>query len=424
MNGYPVELLDEYMRLQEVANDHQIRGIITFRNHLDIDKFKKAVRKSFQYIPVLRCKYSQSGSKAHWEEINFPDEELFGIVEENLSPENIVEYVKRIIDQNRGPQIFIQVIRQEANDIVIIILNHMAFDAAGFKSYLYVLSEIYSGNAADEAALPATISPERRMKILLRNIPLRQKLFSLFRKTLTNTGTGILAENNEDIKTRLRLFQISTAEFQAIKSICKKADITINDFILALFCQSILRFGHQENIADLVIQIMIDLRRYIKEYPVSEFGNFSSMESMAIPIKNRSFLELAREISARMKKMKSNYPGIKNILIMDSLFKLLPGNMFNKILAGRILTLGVSTSNLGVIDDQKLTFGDSEVAGAYMLTSLKNQPSIQVSFSTFKESITLSVLGNYSRTNWEIIESIIDNMAREVNKLSAQWRGL
>ena len=231
MNNYRVELLDEYIRLQEVTNDHQIRGVITFQNHLDIDKFKNAVRKSFNFIPILRCRYLRTGSKALWEEINYSDDDLFGVVKANLSKENIVEYMQRVPDQNRGPQIFIRIIQQDVNDVVIIILNHMAFDAAGFKAYLYLLSEIYSHNAQEKTAATAGINLERRIKILFRNIPFRHKLFSLFRKTQDSAGSAILTGNHEDIKTRLRLFQINKAEFQAIKSICGAPPARAGDFL-------------------------------------------------------------------------------------------------------------------------------------------------------------------------------------------------
>jgi NRPS condensation-like uncharacterized protein len=423
MNSYRVELLDEYIRLQEVTNDHQVRGVITFRDHLDIDKFKKSVKKSFNFIPVLRCRYSLAGSKALWEEINYSDDDLFSVSNEKLSQENIIDYLKRIPKNNSAPQIFIQIIRQDVNDVVIIILNHMAFDGTGFKAYLYLLSEIYSNNAQGETDLPADINMERRLKILLKNIPLRQKLFSLFRKTLNSVGTAILTGNNEDIKTRLGLFQINAAEFQAIKSLCKNSNITINDFILTLFCCAISGLEHKEKISNLEIQIMIDLRRYMKKYPVSQFGNFSSMESMVITNRNQSFFDLANEISIYMKKIKSHYPGIKNILMMDLLYKFLPRDIFNIILSGKIRSLSVSTSNLGVIDDKKLNFNGNEIVDAYMLTSIKNQPSMQLSFSTFKESITLSILGNYSQRNWAIIEGIMDNMAKEINELTSDRCG-
>jgi NRPS condensation-like uncharacterized protein len=413
MNRYPVELLDEYIKLQDVVNDHQIRGIIIFKEHIDTDRFKKSVNISFDYVPVLRCKYSQTGNKALWEESDYTDDDFFCIRNtNNISKENIVEYLKKI-PGNNGPQIFVQIICQDANDVAIITVNHMAFDGSGLKLYLYLLSKIYSNDSIDK------INLDRRMNTLFKNISAKQKFLSLFRKTYNRTKIEILSDKNDDIETRLGLFKIDVAEFQIIKGICKKSGITINDFILTLFFHAIFCLEH-EKIDRVTIQIMFDLRRYINKYPVSQFGNFSSMESMTIVNKNQSFFDLSQEISEYMRKIKSHFPGIKNVLIMNSLFEFLPRNMFDRILSREIQSLGISASNLGIIDDKKLCFSGHEIIDAYMLTSIKNQPAIQLSFSTFKDTVTMSMLGNYSMKNWEIVEKLIDTMSRDVNVLTSE----
>src|SRR5271157_2368180 len=229
MNRYQVELLDEYIKLQDVVNDHQIRGIIIFKEHIDKDRFKKSVNISFDYVPVLRCKYSQTGSKVLWKESDYTDDDFFCIRNtNNISKKNIVEYLKKI-PGNNGPQIFVQIICQDAND---------------------------------------KINLDRRMNTLFKNISAKQKFLSLFRKTYNRTKIEILSDKNDDIETRLGLFKIDVAEFQIIKGICKKSGITINDFILTLFFHAIFCLEH-EKIDRVTIQIMFDLRRYINKYPVS-----------------------------------------------------------------------------------------------------------------------------------------------------------
>lgn len=419
VNSYPVELLDEYIRLQEVVNDHQIRGVLVFKKHLELNKFRSAVKKTFHHVPLLRCQCTKAGKKISWKETDYRESDLFFITDETLSKENIIHYLKKK-PGNAGPQILVQIFRQADNDIIIIIVNHMVFDGTGFKSYLYLLSEIYSDELSEKDTAAAEALPERRMDVLLKNIPPGQRFLALFRKTFGTAGKKILTgADNKDGQTRLGLVIINTEKFRKIKDFCRDYGITINDFVLTLFCRAIMSLEHEETNHSLTIQIMFDLRRYVKKYPVSHYGNFSSMESLSITGKTRNLPDLVREVNRYMQRIKTHLPGIKNIIIMNSLFKLLPGHLFDELLVRTIRALSVSTSNLGIIDSGKLFFRDNEISEAYMLTSVKNQPGLQLSFSTFKDSITMSVLGNYSAENWEIVETILHSITDDVDDIAS-----
>ena len=411
-----VEMLDEYIRLQEVTNDHQIRGVITFREHLDVEKLKRSIKKTFNYVPIVGCKYLLQDDKAIWESgSDYSDKDFFSVSSEKISEEILLMHLKNIPDQYNGPQVAFHLVQQDTNDILIVTLNHMVFDGSGFKSYLYLLAEVYSNEAQYENKGAEDINLRRHLSLLLKNIPLWQQIHSLFRKAIVHDDNKLLIEQSDITETRICLLKISSKEYQGVKSLCKIHGLTINDFILALMCQAIFSLERYQIDENLTIQTMFDLRRYVKRYPVSQFGNFSSMESLQITKRDQSFLGLANEIGEKMKKIKSRYPGVKNILLLDTLFKLLPRKRFENVLSGEIRSLGISTSNLGIIDNSKLSFDNVEVMDVYILTSIKNQPSLQLTVSTFKENMTLSVLGNYSDKNWNAVRKICENMTSLLN---------
>lgn len=416
ISRYTVELLDEYMKLQKIANDHMIRAIIQFEGRLDNEILKKSIRESFKLIPILRSEYIHEGKKVFWEEITYSDDEFINFSDGNPDEANLAEYLTKAPKSN-GPKIYFQLIKQKTNDMLIIIVNHMAFDGTGFKEYLYLLAEIYSHLSLKKTEYASSINNDRRMSSLLKNISAWEKFKSLFRKTLNTKGVEVLTEDTEDLKTRIRIFKIDPESFRKIKAICTKKNVTINDFILALFSYSIFNASDCKKDASISMQIMIDLRRYQKKYAVSRFGNFSSMESISITNTNEDFGALADEISRCMNSMKLKLPGIKNILLMNFLFKVLPRSSFDKILSKTIKSLGISTSNLGLIDGAKLKFGENNILDAYILTSLKNQPAFQLTFSTFSDCITLGVLGNYSSRNWEIIEGIMNRLVSTLDDI-------
>ena len=418
MKQYPVEALDEYIRLQTVTNDHQIRAVLNFNGHLDLEKLRNAVKASFEMVPILRCRIVENGKQSSWVEQEYAIEAAVKVYEIGDQTLNLIDYLARIPNPD-GPQVLVQVIRQTKNDTLILCLNHMAFDGSGFKDYLYLLSDLYS-KPDDKLALQPKQIMERSLRALFKNIPINQRIGALFHSSFSGSQESLLNTDPQGLQPRVCLFDLPAEQFHCIKSICKLQQITINDFVLALFAKALDDVDAGKPIAAISIQTMFDLRRYVKTHPVSPFGNFSSMESLVINTHNQSFSQLAAEIHRQMERIKSHSPGLKNVLLIDALYRILPRNTFDKLLINTIKSIGVSTSNLGIIEDQRCSFAGTELVNAYMLTSIKHQPAIQLSFSTFRDRITFSFLGMFADQNWHIIQEVAAEMQAEIKRQCEQ----
>lgn len=405
MNKYPVEMLDEYIRLQDVVNDHQIRCVINFESKLNLDQLKAAIIHSVEFVPLLSCQYSMINGHPVWEEVPFNINKAFFIESDSCAENHYEKYFSRI-PLNGESQIVFQLVRQEHNDVLIINVNHMVFDGSGFKSYLYLLSELYS-----EARRQTTIASNvRSMHGLLRNIKPIHQFSSLFRKTLDTTKVDLFIQGGSETKVRLGVVKISASQAKKISEIGHQNQFTLNDFVLALLAHSLFHFENVKQQGVVNLQMMFDLRRYATRFPVSEYGNFSSMESLKIDKSELSLIETAKEIGRQTRLIKSNYPGVKNVILLNSLFKVSSIQRFDALVAKTIQSLGVSTSNLGVINDKALVFSGCVVASCSMFTSIKKQPGLQLSFSTFKGNISLSILGKYSKENWLVVSKILENI--------------
>jgi NRPS condensation-like uncharacterized protein len=408
MKNFPIEALDEYIRLQKITNDHQIRAVLEFDGFLDLQQIKNAVMQSIRQIPILGCGYHDDSDGVFWASKPFSENDVFTIIECHQNNIDLLEYLQNIASEE-GPLIKVQLIRQTNHDTLIICLNHMAFDGAGLKTYLYTLSNLY---ANQDSSIPYEVQktfPKRQLGDLLKNIPLNNKTAALFRKTFAESDKAILTDTTE-AQPHLRILHITEKQFNKLKPLCKRDGITINDYILALFAHAWLQLAPEHFTNDISIQVMFDLRRYVTNFPVSPYGNFSSMESLTINQPQHNLLALARDIHNAMETIKSDYPGLKNVILINLLYRFLPRKTYGSILQSKIQSIGLSTSNLGILDAEKLTFPGVNLENAYLLTSIKNQPASQLSFSTFKNHMTLSILGKYSDRNWQKIEQLCDLM--------------
>lgn len=405
MSKYPVEMLDEYIRLQEIVNDHQIRCVLQFISQLDVNRLRAAIIRTIDFVPLLSCQYSVTDGQPCWQELPFNIYEALFIESDNSIEDHYPKYFTKI-PTNNSPQIIFQLIKRENNDVLIINANHMVFDGSGFKNYLYLLASLYS-----DINKPVQFASKiRSMDGLLKNIKSVQQFASLFRKTLDTSKIDLLNEDENETEVRLGMLKISQEQAIKISALCHRYQFTLNDFVLGLFASSLFRVGNITQPEKLSIQMMFDLRRYAHQYPVSNFANFSSMESVELKKSELSLIETVKEIGNQTNKIKSNLPGLKNVILLNFLFHLLPLKRFDSMVAKTIQSLGVSTSNLGVIDEQRLVFSGCEIVECAMFTSIKNQPGLQLTFSTYKGSISLSILGNYSKTNWLTVERVLDAM--------------
>jgi len=401
------EMLDEYMRLQIVANDHQIRAVISFASHIDIDLLNISIKKTFSVIPILNSCFSATKRVHYWlPQTNDFNRYIF--IHKANAAYDLKQFLS-IIPDEKGPQITFQVIRNEKNDLLIVTVNHMTMDGTGFKSYLYFLAGVYSGKKLEVQCR------DRRIETLLKNISLASKIKTVLRSTERRSKNNLVENIGNPVLTSLFLFKITHDEYVKIKGYCNTYDVTINDFIISLFTKAIF-VVKKELFNDITIQVMFDLRRYADKYSVSEYGNFASMESITIH-NNGEFSDILIEIHKSMNKLKAGFPGIKNIVLMHLAFSLLPLKTFNSLLTTKIMSFNTSTSNLGVIDHKKLQFSGITVNDAYLLTSVKKQPAVQLSFSTFQESITLSILGKYSEENTTVLKNVFKMMKEILSEI-------
>lgn len=394
MERYRVEPLDEYIRLQQIANDHQIRAVISFSDRIDSQRLCGAIRQTFACAPVLGCRYVPLGCLSRWESLpSYADEKVLTIG----GP--LVSALADIPDPHRGPQIRAHILREPSGDTLVLTINHMACDGGGFKEYLYLLAQAYRGEP-----LPSYAGASRRLADALRAVPLRQRAMALLRRSQGYARTPpLLQPGGED--TRVRLHTLRLDDISRLHQFCRKYSLTINDMVLALFAWAVYEVAPQP-CETLSIQTMVDLRRYAAHGGLSPFANFSSMETVHAA-RFDDVVSLAQAIAAQMCVLKAAGSGLRNITMLSALLGGLPRPLSHAILTHAISAFSLSTSNLGVLDAARLRFGDLPVAGAYILTSIKLQPALQLSFSTFGETMTLSILGRYSAQNSALVERLL-----------------
>lgn len=273
---YPAEPSDvkHYISGEKMKNDHHLHTVLTFDNHLNIDVLKRAVMQSTQKLPLLLCHFKETKKGAFWQESVFSAEDLVFLVE-TQAPETEVDraLVTKLSTEN-GPQICFTVVRTESTDQLVIIMNHMLADGAGFKEYLYLLSELYSNLLEN---------PDYAAKLSLGSRSLKQVFDQLSRKEIKSIFTEktkqkavhnpTLPLKGDPKNPKIIWTKLPKENFSQILHYAKEHDATVNDVLFATMVRTVLQTTGQHEIS---IDCPVDLRKYLPSKTSSGITNLTA----------------------------------------------------------------------------------------------------------------------------------------------------
>ena len=412
MAQFAFEVLDDYMRLQKPSNDLHIRMILEFGSSLDLSRLRRAVRRSFDVVPILGSRLVQTRGKFLWDHTpgDYSDNDCVQVVVGPWDQVSLSGILSTLPNQEAGPQVRITLVRQDAGDTLLLVVNHMAFDGTGFKEYAYLLAQLYNEGNPGAVPPPSPAPSARNLESLFLHLTFSQKLNLLLQKSAPKIRQRpFFAETDEPVTAQVVLRRIPREGCQKILDYSHQNGVTVNDLLLAAFVKAIFesgRYGVGESIA---VSTMVDLRRFAPKADL-RFGNFASMMRFAVCNDGQDTPELVKEVHRKAAHLKENLGGLRDVFLLARLRKLLSKKAFERIITKRIGSIGISSSNLGILDRQRLRFQGADLDNASMMTSLKTRPGLQLTFSTFGESMTLSVCGYYSESDRQAIVALLNSI--------------
>ncbi|HAO6512272.1 module of peptide synthetase [Listeria monocytogenes] len=389
---YPAEPSDvkHYISGEKMKNDHHLHTVLTFDNHLNIDVLKRAVMQSTQKLPLLLCHFKETKKGAFWQESVFSAEDLVFLVE-TQAPETEVDraLVTKLSTEN-GPQICFTVVRTESTDQLVIIMNHMLADGAGFKEYLYLLSELYSNLLEN---------PDYAVKLSLGSRSLKQVFDQLSRKEIKSIFTEktkqkavhnpTLPLKGDPKNPKIIWTKLPKENFSQILHYAKEHDATVNDVLFATMVRTVLQTTGQHEIS---IDCPVDLRKYLPSKTSSGITNLTANITCQISTDDdlTSFESTLQAVKKSLDPQKNSLAPLRIYYLLELIFKK-KSYISAKKASGKMYSIPkTSFTNIGIIDEEKLVFEGSALTDCFICGSLKYAPFFQVAATTFHGSLTLS----------------------------------
>lgn len=389
------EAFDVFQFLSEEYkyNDHQLHCVLQFKGKVEESILEKAINLSFKAVPILSSKYVEGTKKSYWESYDF----------EKANDHLIITNDKRIFDdfivlrtdEFSGTQVKFCLYADD-NCKLVVIMNHMICDAAGFKQYIYLISDVYSKLSKDiNYLIDNKLDGTRSINIITDNISNFTKMKILISRKIVSNKTGHLRfplSYSNDKKPFIEKYVIPKDRFIKIKEYCNKNNFTINDVFLAAYYRVMFNRLKLKNNDKLNIAIMIDMRRHLKDKNINSLCNLASSVVTEIEYCEKDdFFKTACKVKNDVDSKKNSYFGIKGFLEIELAFKLLSYKTIKKVLKKHFNNPVLGMTNIGVLDKSKLKFGNTEVEQAFMCGSIKYAPYFQLALSSFDDTMTLTV---------------------------------
>jgi NRPS condensation-like uncharacterized protein len=415
-DGFKVTTQDAYnYAASKFFSDQQICLVLKLSEKLDEDALSKAVRLRLDLEPVLGCRLGENSRNLYWIRRGDLDQISLCAVVENAFPDPLIqEFINQPIHADVEPLVTLKIFRENKSDKLCIKMNHSACDAGGLKEYATTLANVYSMLVTcGKTSIQPNLGSRDQSQIFERTKDPRNLAMKGFP---TPTWTLPQKVGNE----RLHAFcTISQAQFGAIKQFAHDKKATVNDVLLTAFYRTFFAINNTAEIKPMILQVSIDLRRYLPNCKAEAICNLSGALYIALEKKNAEAFEGTLErVGASMGKLKENSPGLESAAGLEYLYGQSYAGL-EKYLAeaaemGRKFNVTFPLlSNFGILCDHR--FRELNTLKSYISSPIIYPPGFMLGVSTFNCEMTLS-LGYCGRENTQQIEDFLKTFLLELPK--------
>lgn len=369
----------ECLDFVEASHRHRVYPVMychmEISGHLDINRLKTAIQSTCRYVPEIL--YTYDFKRGHFVNIG-------------LSVDDTIIWGNDLYlwDLSSKAQLQISICRQKTKDIIAFGMSHILTDANGFLQYLCLLAALYNGQ-------PFDLSPYNNRKIapILKNIHVH--------KPTQQTRKGRRKEVpplrtlNTDKNFFCLVNRISYDDFSLLHAKAKKNRVTLNCVFMTAYIRVISRL---KNVDTVIVSCPADLRRFSNAKNKLTVANMTGIyQRVTIEMKpHHTFIDTLLQVYIEMELQKSRYRCFAGIKALNYAFHKVPRPLLEQIIKYTYRLLPVSYTNIGRIDDRKLSFNDCHVKSCYMTGAYRLSPDFQLSISTFQDICTLNcmLIGN------------------------------
>ncbi len=420
---YSLSAQDQMNAITRIHADQQIHLALQFAERLDETLLEKVLHLIMVKEPVLGCRFVDSGKHAFWEKRSDLDAlQLSQVICNSGDPQaDLLAFVITPSDPAVDPLVQARIFRSGSEDLLCVKVNHVVADGAGAKEIGYLLAETYrSLETSPDLKVTAGKFKKRSELPIYRKAGLIQTIRHFPKLTRLAAGKFTLPFTGKQSSERtFGMRRIESDDLRLLKAYARNQSATINDVLISALYRAMYRLGNPPAGQPLPIQVSIDLRRYLANAQERAICNLSGALFPA-PVLDAgdSFEQTLSTVSTEMLKFKADQPGLGSALLVNLVMArgFAKGKeLLTKATSGWSETLNpLLSSNFGVLDAERLSFGKNSPADAWMYSPIMFGHGLMLGTSTYNNHMTLTIGYCQGLLARQTIEGLLDEIVNEL----------
>ena len=413
----PADTGDKMQYVAHEFNDNTIRFVLRYPGSLRAQTLEKAVRVLLERVPVLHASFRWDDAGAFWD-VKEPVSGYFRTitVQDNPMPAAFAEAAQPIVPGN-DIQLCCTLVQGKDSCAVVLRISHLCVDGSDGKYLLGKLTEACRMLEATGNCDGLELKNGSRAAEQVYSKMNRRQILSLCRSPMTGVKSVFRFASTEPGERRMLTRTIPVSVMNAVRKRAKKAAATANDLLLTACYHAYGElFGMQNE--PLSVMSMMDLRRHCKDGESQGLSNLSG--TLPTVLRNglsADFADTLAAITAQTSALKNDpMAGLAGLPLLHGATRHLPLKIL--LAANRRLykNMSLGMTNLGNLSGEAFTINGLAPDLGWFGGPLKKKPSVQVSVLSVDGVCTLSVVGEYTQADEQLLEEYLSRMVAALER--------
>jgi NRPS condensation-like uncharacterized protein len=368
---------------------------IDFDGHLDEALLAEAFEQSCVTFPLIVCAFDVSPLiRPRWVLRREAVREILRVIEaQDNREEEIQRAFARTMNIKEGPQLYVTLVRDTQGDSLCLTINHMVCDAAGFKQYLRELARLYSRIAEGLDPSPTPVVAQRSSWPLVRELTVKEQFQALFISPRPNL-VGIIKSHKpaplvlESSPFSLVTASLSAEDFKHLRAAAKALGFTVNTLFMSALA---LAWHRMCGVDEFLLPWAMDVRAFVPPDVRMGITNLTRECLCTIQLSSDDTMEdVMAQYAKEMNVYRQRLVGVSQLFRWELFMWVLYFRLGDRILRHLLVPYPLSATNMGIVDEDCVRFGDVSVRSAHMAAAVVPFPAFTIALSTFRDELTLS----------------------------------
>ncbi len=209
--------------------------------------------------------------------------------------------------------------------------------------------------------------------------------------------------------------------FDRFKSLAKKMGITVNDALMATVFRALYEMCSLKDEDSLTVSCAIDLRKHIVDGGLQGgITNHTAWMAVRTLCKGERIQDTIVNVIRSTKEFKRDkFMGLYSLPLLNLAYTIFPHDIAEFAIKAGYTNPLIAVSNMGVLDDKKLTFDGLRLVDGFISGAVKYKPFFLMSVTTLKNKVTLSTAIRGNQKDVDIANRYFDLVVKNVNEFNA-----